>query len=242
MKKRPNGTRFLNLDFFKNTYLPASVSSDIIEENNREITAQMQSLRLLSLQNFPTITSLLIMGKDPQNWVPGAYIQFVRFEGLGLTDPVKNQQSIYGTLPEQITKIEELLSLNITVSLKLSNTQHIKSPDYPIEALRQLIRNAVIHRNYQSHTPIKVYWFSDRIEIQSPGGPYGELNVNNFGQEGITSYRNPTIAEALKYLGFIERFGFGIPKAKLALKNGGHPELKWDVKENIILVTVRKSR
>lgn len=219
----------LNMEYFKNQYLPSAVSPEVLSANNRETKAQMRSLRLLDRYFNPTVTALLIMGKNPRNWLPGAYIQFVRFEGETLTDSVKDQKEISGTLPEQIQQIEDVLKAHISISLKLSDKQHIKSPDYPFNALQQLVRNAVIHRNYESHTPTRVHWFNDRIEIQSPGGPFGELNVDNFGQ-GLTSYRNPTIAEALKNLNFIERFGYGIPQARKALKENENPELEFKLK------------
>ena len=229
----------LNREYFKAQYLPSAVSPEVLAVNHREIKAQMRSLRLLDRRFNPTVMALLIMGKNPGNWLPGAYIQFVRFEGKELTDSVKDQKEISGTLPEQIQKVEDVFKANISIGLKLSDRQHIKSPDYPFSALQQLIRNAVIHRNYESNTPVRVHWFNDRIEIQSPGGPFGELNVDNFGQ-GLTSYRNPTIAEALKNLNFIERFGYGIPQARKALQENKNPELELKVEISFILAVVKK--
>ena len=229
----------LNMEYFKVQYLPSAVSSEVLAVNNREIEVQMRSLRLLDHHFNPTVMAMLIMGKNPGNWLPGAYIQFVRFEGRELTDSVKDQKEISGTLPEQIQKIEDVFKANISICLELSDRQHIKSPDYPFSALQQLIRNAIIHRNYESHTPVRVHWFNDRIEIQSPGGPFGELNVDNFGQ-GLTSYRNPTIAEALKNLNFIERFGYGIPQARKALQENKNPELEFEVTTSAVLAVVKK--
>ncbi len=230
----------LNMEYFKSQYLPSAVSREVLTKNNRNIEKQMQSLRLVNHKFIPTMTAILIIGNNPRNWFPGAYIQFVRFAGKTLTDPVKDQKEVSGTLPEQITRIEDILKAHISKSLKLSEKQHIESPDYPITALSQLVRNAIIHRDYKSNTPVRVHWFNDRIEIQSPGGPYGALNVDNFGgEEGITAYRNPTIAEAFKNLGFVERFGFGIPQARKALKENNNPELKFKVQESIVLAVVK---
>ena len=232
----------LNMEYFKTQYLPSAVSLEAFKANHRDIKTQLRSLRLVDHRFIPTMTAILLMGKNPRNWFPGAYIQFICFEGKELTDPVKNQREISGILPEQITRIEELLQAHISISLELSDKQHLKSPDYPIQALSQLVRNALIHRNYRSNTPVRIHWFNDRIEIYSPGGPYGELNTDNFGREGITSYRNPTIAEALKNLGYIERFGFGIPLAKKSLQENGNPELEWDVRGSTVLVIVRRKQ
>ena len=74
-------------------------------------------------------------------------------------------------------------------------------PDYPEWALRELLTNAVMHRNYDSNAPIRFYAFSDHIEIQNPGGLYGEATPENFPTRN--DYRNPVIAEAMKSLGFV---------------------------------------
>ena len=230
----------LNMVYFREQYLPSAISKETLEENHRDKKAQMRSLRLLTSYNIPTMTAILIMGKDLRHWFPGAYIQFVRFNGKNLTDPVTDQKEITGPLPEQIRRVEEVLQAHISTSLELSTTKHIQKPDYPITALSQLIRNAIIHRNYKSHTPIRIHWFLDRIEIQSPGGPYGELNVNNFGT-GLTAYRNPSLAEACKNLGFIERFGFGLPQARKALKENGNPDLELKPEQSVILAVTKKT-
>ena len=96
-----------------------------------------------------------------------------------------------------------------------ANTER-RTSHYPKAVLQQLIRNAVLHRTYEAtNAPIKVYWFDDRIEIHSPGGPFGTVTEKNFGTPGITDYRNPNIADALKVLGFVQRFGVGIATARL---------------------------
>lgn len=147
----------LNVEFFKTQYLPLAVPPEIVSANNRDIKTQMRSLRFLDYQLHPTMTAILVLGKDPRQWFPGAYIQFIRFDGTTLTDSIKNQLEISGALQDQIHRIEEILKANISTSLVLSDKQNIQSPDYPTTALSQLIRNAVIHRNYGSNTPIKIH-------------------------------------------------------------------------------------
>jgi predicted HTH transcriptional regulator len=105
----------------------------------------------------------------------------------------------------------------------------------------QLARNAVLHRNYEgTNAPVRIYWFSDRIEIHSPGGPFGQVNRQNFGQPGITDYRNTYIAEAMKNLGYVQKFGMGIQLARRALEKNGNPSPEFRVEDAHILVTVRK--
>ena len=76
--------------------------------------------------------------------------------------------------------------------------------------------------------------------MQNPGGPFGQVTIDNFGTPGITDYRNPHLAESLKTLGFVQRFGVGIPLAQKALADNGNPPLRFDVQPNHVLVAVRK--
>ncbi len=102
-----------------------------------------------------------------------------------------------------------------------------------------------MHRNYEGTTsPVRVTWYSDRVEILSPGGPFGAVTPATFGMPGITDYRNPTLAEALKSYGFVEKFGQGIEIARRSLAANGNPapEFRFEPAEapGWVHVTVRK--
>jgi ATP-dependent DNA helicase RecG len=77
---------------------------------------------------------------------------------------------------------------------------------------------------------------SDRIEITSPGGLYGEVDRDNFGTQ--TSYRNPVIAEAMKVLGYVNRFGYGIRRAERALDENGNKPLGITINNAAVLITI----
>jgi ATP-dependent DNA helicase RecG len=110
-------------------------------------------------------------------------------------------------------------------------------------ALQQLYRNAVLHRAYEGTTaPVRIYWFKDRIEIFNPGGAFGQVTKANFGNPGITDYRNPHLAEAMKVLGYVQRFGVGILIARQELAKNGNPPPDFQVESTNILVTVRKRK
>jgi ATP-dependent DNA helicase RecG len=122
-----------------------------------------------------------------------------------------------------------------------SGPVEIVRPDYPFVAIQQLVRNAVLHRVYEgTNSPVRIYWFSDRIEIQSPGGPFGHVNRANFGHPGITDYRNPYLAEAMKNLGYVQKFGMGIVLARKELDKNGNPPLEHQVEDAHVLAILRK--
>jgi ATP-dependent DNA helicase RecG len=130
--------------------------------------------------------------------------------------------------------------LNISIASDLTaQPLEIRQPDYPIVALQELMRNAVMHRSYkETNAPVRIYWFSDRVEIHSPGGAFGQVNSMNFGT-GITDYRNPHLAEAMKNLGYVQRFGVGIPTAQKQLEANGNPPAKFTIYDSSILAIVK---
>lgn len=235
----------LDLDVFNRTYLPAALPEDIIAENHRSLEQQLAGMRFTTLepQNLPTVLGVLVIGKDPRQFIPGAYIQFLRIDGTELTDPIKDQKEIDGPLQDVLRVLDELLNVNIAIATDVTaQPVEIRHPDYPIVALQQLARNALMHRTYEwTNAPIRINWFSDRVEIQNPGGPYGQVNRENFGNPGLTDYRNPHLAEAMKNLGYVQRFGIGIALARRELEKNGNPALEFIVGTSYILATLRRS-
>jgi ATP-dependent DNA helicase RecG len=237
------GAKIQDLDLlrFREEYLPSAVPPDVMEQNQRSETDQMAALRLIYPDGTVTVLALLLLGKDARHWFPGAYIQFARFDGLAITDAVKDQKEVSGPLAVLLRQIDETLAAHISIAANSSSGREVQQPDYPMLALQELVRNAVIHRTYEaSNAPIKVFWYSDRIEIASPGGPFGLVNIENFGQPNVVDYRNPGIAEAVKNLGFAQRFGLGIARARAELSRNGNPPLQLQVMANSVLALVKK--
>ena len=234
----------LDLDLFRKEYLPSAFPPEVLKENQRAVEQQLASLRFTTTgsQPKPTVLGILVLGEDPRQFVPGDYIQFLRIDGTELTDPIKDQKEIDGSLPDLLRILDEILQAHISVASNITDQPvEVRYPDYPVTALQQITRNAVLHRTYEgTNTPVRVTWFSDRIEIQSPGGPFGQVNRQNFGRPGIADYRNPHLAEAMKDLGYVQRFGVGIPLAQKELEKNGNPLLEFVVEDAHVLVIIRR--
>ena len=110
--------------------------------------------------------------------------------------------------------------------------------DYPTVAVRELLLNAIMHRSYESNAPVRFYWYDDRIEIQNPGGLYGMASPENFPMQ--TDYRNPVIAEAMATLGYVNKFGRGVIRARAELKRNGNPNAEFTFDPSHVLATIRK--
>ncbi len=233
----------LDLGLFRRTYLPSALPTDVLEENQRSETQQLQSLRFSTSTDpsFPTVLGMLTLGSDPLRFLPGAYIQFLRIEGTSIGDPIKTERELSGPLPDMLHELDQTLEINISTAVDItSSTREIRQADYPLAALQQLTRNAILHRAYDgTNAPTRLLWFSDRIELHSPGGLFGQVNQDNFGQPGVTDYRNPHLAEVLKNLGYVQKFGYGISTAQRALEKNGNPPAEFELPGNRVLVTVR---
>ena len=229
----------LDLLRFREEYLPVAVHPDILAENQRSAEQQMRALGLLGANQEPTMLGLLLCGKNPRNWLPGAYVQFVRYPGTEIGDIVQDQKEIDGPLAEMLRRLDEVITSNIAQPADLRGPLQKTSPSYPTIALQELARNAVIHRNYEATaSPVMLTWYADRVELTSPGGPYGAVIAEAFGQPGLTDARNPALASAAKAMGFVQRFGSGIPRAAAALGRNGNRPAEFRTEANFVNVTV----
>lgn len=228
---------------FESEYLPQAFAEDVLQENGRTYEERLSSCRLTvgAEDSTPTVAGLLAIGKSPQDFLPGAYIQFLRIDGTELADPVIDEEEIRGGIVEMLRRTEEKLKAHNRSAVDITSqpTHQITNP-YPQSALQQILYNAVLHRTYEStNAPIRVYWFNDRVEINSPGGPYGNVTTDNFGKPGVTDYRNPNIADVLKVFGFIQAFGRGIATARRAMENNGNPALEFETNQTAVVCTLR---
>jgi len=213
----------LDLELFRSTYLPAAVSAEVLAENERSDDEQLASLRLLTL----TVAGVLALGLDPTAHLSGAYVQFVRYDGGDVEAPVSDQDELRGNLLDQLKDLEVRLPANLRHALVADGLREQEAPDYPLEALREAAINALVHRTYEPRAPIRISWFDDRVEIANPGGPYGQVTGENFDR--LNDYRDPTVAEAAKNLGYMNRFGRGIARIRLALERNGNPEPRFEI-------------
>ena len=232
----------LDLLQFEREYLAQAFAPGILESNDRSIEEKLAATKMVASMDdtIPTILGLLVIGKNPQDFLPGAYIQFLRLAGTEVTDPVLDEEAISGTIADVLLRLDEKLnSHNRTAVDILSESVERQRSTYPIIAIQQIARNAVMHRSYEgNNAPVRVYWYDDRIEIMSPGGVFGTVSADNFGQPGVTAYRNPNLAESMRNLGFVQRYGIGISLAKRLLREAGHPDIAFNTDTNNVLVTI----
>jgi ATP-dependent DNA helicase RecG len=229
---------------FERVYIPAAVSNEVLEQNERSVEHQLLAAKFAhpGPPVCPTVLGLLAVGKNPTEWIPGGYTQFVRIDGTALTDPVQSARELRGALSDILAELDELLKINVQATVDFtSGPIEVQRPDYPLVALQQIVRNAVLHRSYENtNAPVRLYWFRDRLEVQNPGGPYGQVTRANFGTPGACDYRNPNLAAVMRDLGYVQRFGMGIAMARQAMAANGNPAPEFQVEDTHVAVILRR--
>lgn len=237
---RGNTISDLDLELFRSTYLPAAVDPAVLDENDRPIEHHLTALRMLdAARSEPTVLGLLVIGFDPTAFLPGAYLQFVRYQGLDEGAAIGDDEELRGNIINQLQTLDRLLKVNIRTGVRdTGGLRQEDRPEYPMGALREAALNAYAHRTYDgSNAPISVRWYDDRVEITSPGGAYGVVTADNY--ENHNDYRNPGLAAALKHLGYVNRFGRGISLIDKLLAENGNPPRDTQVEQSWWNVTMR---
>ena len=220
----------LELDYIRNTYLPAVVDLDILNQDKRDIKDKLASIHLYDRKHdCPTYGAIILFGKNPRYYMPGNYVQYVRFQGTEKGGEVLNEKRFQGPLYKMLPVLESFVSDAIITQRPVTASLFREKTiiNYPKNALRELIMNACMHRDYQANMPIRLYQFDNHIEIMNAGGLYGEARPENFPM--VNDYRNPIVAEAMKEMKYVNMFNQGVKRVQDMLRQNGNKEAEFDV-------------
>lgn len=210
-------------EYFSLSYLPLAIDDETLRINGRSIKFKMAALRFWDIKNdCPTNAGILMFGLNPLFFLPGAYIQYIKFQGELVTEGVEFEKQFSGALISELKNIDDFIKNNIIKerAVRQESFQETTVKNYSYWALRELVMNAIMHRSYESNSPIYIYEFASRIEIVNPGGLYGDVTPKNFPK--ASDYRNVVIAESMKRLGYVNRFNYGVQNATNELEKNGN--------------------
>lgn len=220
----------LDIKLFKTEYLPKAFPEDVLMEDKREIEQKLQSLGFYDLRfDCPTYAGIVLFGNNPEKQLAGCYVQYVRFAGEDRAGEILNEHKFNGNLVRALQKMDTFVELSIAKEkpVPVSALREMKVISYPYYATRELLMNAVMHRDYESNAPTRFYEFDSYLEIQNAGGLYGKARPENFPD--VNDYRNPILAEAMKVLGYVNRYNRGIIKVQKELKENGNGKAIFDL-------------
>ena len=220
----------LDIDYIKSSYLPKIFDADTIAEDTRDIREQLASIHLFDrANNCPTYAGIILFGKNPRYFLLGDYVQFVRFAGKDKSGEVLNERIFEGPLYKMLPALESFVKDAIITQRPVPESLFRERTvwNYPEGAIRELVMNACMHRDFQSNMPIRFYQFDDYVEIMNAGGLYGEARPENF--PSVNDYRNPLVAEAMKVGKYVNKFNRGVARVQEMLKENGNSRAEFDV-------------
>lgn len=213
--------------------------------------------KVMKLQGFsdgqkPTLAGIMMFAEYPQAFYPQLCITAVSVQGyeigdLGdLSQRFDDNERIEGTIPQMLEEALGFIRRNIKVRTIIDSAtgKREDKPEYPIVALREVILNALIHRDYSIHTdlsPVTIRIFKNRIEVENPGGLYGRMTIDELGKT-IADTRNPFIAKAMEVIGETENRFSGIPIIRRLMAEYRLPEPLFESKRGVFKVTLFNHR
>ena len=219
----------IDINLVRSEFLPKAVASEILADDKRPLEEQLASLGFFDLRyNCPTNGCIILFGGNPGRYFPGAYVQYVRFKGVDRAGEIINEHKFGNNLCHDLIKIDAFVETSVSQKrpIPISVLREETVANYPYWATRELLMNAIMHRDYETNAPIQFYEYDDRIEIQNPGGLYGKVSPENF--PNVSDYRNPFIAEAMKILGYVNRFSRGVYRVQKELTENGNEKAEFD--------------
>lgn len=232
-----------DLDFDKiKEYLKTFRKKTIMTEENKIVLLQNLEL-IVNIDNVlkPTIAGLLLFGKDKvSRYLPQAGIMCVKVKGNNITDDKENHNFFERNAFDNFNDSLSFFRLYNAASFKIKGAIRENYYDYPESAFRELIANAISHRDYTiAGSQIAVWIYNDRIEIKSPGRLPNTVTIEKM-KVGIRYHRNQVIVQYFYDANIVERMGQGIPNVNSWLIENGNQELEIREEGDEVIVTMYK--
>ena len=220
----------VNTELLRTKYLIPLLGNELVESDTRPIEEQMAAVGMYDTEHqCPTYAAVVLFGNKPRRFMPGLYVQYVRFKGEDVTSEVENEMQLEGNYCELLPRLESLLELSVIKKkpVFVSILREEMVSNYPYQAIRELLLNACMHRDMQSNTPLRFYEFASHLEILNAGGLYGNARPENF--PSVNDYRNPLVASAMKTLGYVNMFNRGVGQVQTDLKENDNLPAEFNV-------------
>ncbi len=214
--------------------------------------ARQPEEKILQLQGImehgqPTVAGIMMLGEYPQAYFPQLSVTAMVVAGTEIGELGVNgerfidNQRMEGTLTQMLDATLAFIRRNSKNSTIVDeNGKRADRSEYPMVAVREIVLNALIHRDYSIHTdnsPIRVVMYRDRMEVENPGGLYGRITVDELGKVSADT-RNPFIAGGLEVLLGTENRFSGIPTIMNEMKKAGLPPAVFESRRGVFKVTL----
>ena len=215
-------------------------------------TEQLYELTGVMKNGKVTLSAVMLFGYYPQAFFPQLSViaTCVPSTEMGILDETgqrfTDSRRIEGTLPEMLEGSLAFIRTNMRTATTIDPKTGARrdTPQYPMDAVREVVLNALVHRDYSIHTegmPIQLTMYADRLEISNPGGLYGRLTVDQLGHIQPDT-RNPVMVTAMEVLEQTENRYSGIPRIRHAMAELSLPEPVFSDRRGTFIVTLYNQR
>jgi ATP-dependent DNA helicase RecG len=225
----------LDLDVFEG-FLQETGQGDLALDPKR----LLRNRRLL-IGEHPTVAGILLFGGKPQQHLSYAQINAARIPGTDVSVEPSDMKTITGRLLDIIDDVQRFLKLHLRVRHEIKGFSPEAKPELPEEALREAMINAVSHRDYTVHGPIRIFILDDRIEIHTPGKAPNTVDEEAM-RAGIHVLRNPHIYARLSDAGLVTQAGSGIRRMIRLIKEATGSDIGIDLRDFEVLFTIPRIR
>ncbi|MCX9083196.1 MAG: hypothetical protein OIN87_00155, partial [Candidatus Methanoperedens sp.] len=179
---------------------------------------------------IPTFAGILLFGKDPHLNITQCEVRADRYVGDNMVEWV-DRKDIHGTIFDIIEQTEEFLLKNMRTPAKVVGFKTEFRTEYPIEALREAVVNALVHRDWNSPNAILIRMFGSHVDILSPGGLLRPLGIEEIERDDyVPLSRNKTLIEVLGKLGIMDKRGTGFLRIRESMKKQDLPNPEFEEK------------
>ncbi len=186
-----------------------------------------------------TNASILLFGKEPQKFFNQSEVKCARFKGNDTTSFLDIKE-IKGNIIDQIPNIIKFIKEHIKLSAKIEGIKRVEKWEYPIEALREAVTNAICHRDYEDPGNAQIRIFDNRIEIWSPGLLPDGITPRILEESHRSIPRNRSIADCFFLIKYIEKWGTGTNRIITECKKHGLPKPKFEERAKSFVVVFSK--
>jgi ATP-dependent DNA helicase RecG len=242
------GTTLDDLDLARFAGYYRQAYDDVPPAEPVDLQRLLRNLRILTPENL-SLMGLLCFGKDPQQFLPWARITAVRSPGTEVGLEFHDRKDCHGTLDALIAAAEDFLSRHLASPVAIRGFEP-EAPStgvrteylLPLEAVREAVRNAVVHRDYAVYAHINLTLYDDRLEVVSPGRLLNSVTVEAMKQGAVHLVRNPLIATVLAKRRLMTEQGTGVWRMMKVMQQWGLPPPEIEERGPSLMVTLRMKR
>ena len=197
----------------------------------------LRNWRLATPDGQLTVAGLLLFGREPQRFLPHAYVSAARVAGTDAAGTPLDTLRADGTLQDQLEDVERFLRVHLRSPREIRDFEDERREELPLTAMRELIVNAIAHRDYVVTGPVRLLIYDDRVEIRSPGPPPNSVDAAAM-LSGVHVMRNPHLYSRLAMAGLVTDTGSGVARARRQIQDATGEDLSIRITDQETVVTV----